>query len=146
MNIFNLINNIFLDKLNNIHIIIQIKIRIKENIIIKYNYWNKVNNKQIIMKMKMKMKINLLPINIIKIRIPQLKMMKNSKIKFQTNIYRKIKILTLNKNKFHINMNKIINLDTIKIFLIIISMIKKKYTIINPNNMMIKLIENNQKI
>lgn len=144
MNIFNLINNIFLDKLNNIHIIIQIKIRIKENIIIKYNYWNKVNNKQIIMKMKMK--INLLPINIIKIRIPQLKMMKNSKIKFQTNIYRKIKILTLNKNKFHINMNKIINLDTIKIFLIIISMIKKKYTIINPNNMMIKLIENNQKI
>ena len=91
----------------------------------------------------MKMKINLLPINIIKIRIPQLKMMKNSKIKFQTNIYRKIKILTLNKNKFHINMNKIINLDTIKIFLIIISMIKKKYTIINPNNMMIKLIENN---
>ena len=144
MNIFNLINNIFLDKLNNIHIIIQIKIRIKENIIIKYNYWNKVNNKQIIMKMKMK--INLLPINIIKIRIPQLKMIKNSKIKFQTNIYRKIKILTLNKNKFHINMNKIINLDTIKIFLIIISMIKKKYTIINPNNMMIKLIENNQKI
>lgn len=144
MNIFNLINNISLDKLNNIHIIIQIKIRIKENIIIKYNYWNKVNNKQIIMKMKMK--INLLPINIIKIRIPQLKMMKNSKIKFQTNIYRKIKILTLNKNKFHINMNKIINLDTIKIFLIIISMIKKKYTIINPNNMMIKLIENNQKI
>jgi len=89
------------------------------------------------------MKINLLPINIIKIRIPQLKMMKNSKIKFQTNIYRKIKILTLNKKKFHINMNKIINLDTIKIFLIIISMIKKKYTIINPNNMMIKLIENN---
>jgi len=89
------------------------------------------------------MKINLLPINIIKIRIPQLKMIKNSKIKFQTNIYRKIKILTLNKNKFHINMNKIINLDTIKIFLIIISMIKKKYTIINPNNMMIKLIENN---
>ena len=144
MNIFNLINNIFLDKLNNIHIIIQIKIRIKENIIIKYNYWNKVNNKQIIMKMKMK--INLLPINIIKIRIPQLKMIKNSKIKFQTNIYRKIKILTLNKNKFHINMNKIINLDTIKIFLIIISMIKKKYTIINPNNMMIKLKENNQKI
>ena len=144
MNIFNLINNIFLDKLNNIHIIIQIKIRIKENIIIKYNYWNKLNNKQIIMKMKMK--INLLPINIIKIRIPQLKMIKNSKIKFQTNIYRKIKILTLNKNKFHINMNKIINLDTIKIFLIIISMIKKKYTIINPNNMMIKLIENNQKI
>lgn len=144
MNIINLINNISLDKLNNIHIIIQIKIRIKENIIIEYNYWNKVNNKQIIMKMKMK--INLLPINIIKIRIPQLKMMKNSKIKFQTNIYRKIKILTLNKKKFHINMNKIINLDTIKIFLIIISMIKKKYTIINPNNMMIKLIENNQKI
>ena len=36
-------------------------------------------------------------------------------------------------------MNKIINLVTIKIFLINISMIKKKYTIINPNNMMIKL-------
>ena len=54
MNIFNLYNYMFLDKLNNIHIIIKIKIRIKENIIIKYNYWNKVNNKQIIMKMKMK--------------------------------------------------------------------------------------------
>ena len=103
MNLFNLYNNMFLDKLNNIHIIIKIKIRIKENIIIKYNYWNKVNNKQIIMKMKMK--INLLPINIIKIHILRLKMIKNSKIKFLTNIYRKIKILTLNKNKFHINMN-----------------------------------------
>ena len=88
MNLFNLYNNMFLDKLNNIHIIIKIKIRIKENIIIKYNYWNKVNNKQIIMKMKMK--INLLPINIIKIHIPQLKMMKNSKIKFHSNIYKKI--------------------------------------------------------
>ena len=103
MNIFNLYNYMFLDKLNNIHIIIKIKIRIKENIIIKYNYWNKLNNKQIIMKMKMK--INLLPINIIKIHILRLKMIKNSKIKFLTNIYRKIKILTLNKNKFHINMN-----------------------------------------
>lgn len=90
------INNNMIKKFHNIRIKNK-RFKINENNMIKKEIWKKVNNKIFMMKIQQ----DSIELNIIKIYILQLAIMKKSKWNFPLNINKKIKILTISikKNK-----------------------------------------------